>query len=135
MMCVSALAGGEGGLEWVRRQAGPAAEPQPVRLSRGAAVDALLGCAEACTRFADVRLHSVDAVEGLGAVRVVLDCADTCADTVRALIRPGGDTTLLAALLSTCATACRTAAARADQRCADACRAAVRACLSLRTRH
>jgi hypothetical protein len=124
MMYGIALPGpaGEGGLDCTRP------------LTRANAVSALLDCAQACTTFADARLHEDDIADLLGAVRTVLDCADTCADTVRALTRRGGsDGGLLAALLGTCAAACRIAAVRtrADKRCAGSCRTAVRACEEL----
>jgi hypothetical protein len=110
----------------------PPTGPGDVRPSD--AIAALLNCAEACTGSADEYLRRPDPTLHLTSARTVLDCADTCAATVRALTRPGGfDDGLMAALLRACRAGCLAAASTA-QSCRVAASIAAEACQRLLVR-
>ncbi|MEU8230444.1 four-helix bundle copper-binding protein [Actinoplanes sp. NPDC048967] len=106
-----------------------------------AAVDALLGCSEACTACADACLSEDMVAELTKCIRTNLDCADICATTARVLSRHTGyDANVSRTLLEACAAACQACgdecASHADMHehcrvCADACRTCEQACRDL----
>jgi hypothetical protein len=122
------------------------AYPKSINLDRtklAAAIDALMGCAGACTACADACLSEDMVAELTKCIRTNLDCADICATTARVLSRHTGyDANISRTQLEACATACKACgdecARHADMHdhcriCADACRACEQACRDLLT--
>ncbi|WP_228771700.1 four-helix bundle copper-binding protein [Actinokineospora iranica] len=118
--------------------------PATINLDRGklaAAIDALIGCAEACTACADACLSESSVAELTKCVRTNMDCADICATTARVLSRHTGyDANISRALLEACAMACKSCGdecgAHANMHehcriCSEACRDCEAACRDL----
>lgn len=118
--------------------------PKTMNLDRdllAAAIEAIVGCSQACTACADACLSEDMVADLRKCVRTNLDCADVCDTTARVLSRHTGyDANTSRALLEACVAACRACGdeceghARMHEHCrvcAEACRACEAACRDL----
>jgi hypothetical protein len=118
--------------------------PADVKLDRvllAATIDALLGCAEACTVCADACMNEPGVVELVTCIRTNLNCADICVATAQVLSRhTDPDPTIGRVQVVACVTACATCAAQCARHaemhehcriCADVCRRCEAACRDL----
>src|SRR5256885_9722046 len=100
-------------------------------------IEECLDCAASCTSCADACLGEHDVQELVAAVRLALDCADTCDATRRVVTRQSApDVRLMRAVVEACATACLACAQECERRlhhphcrvCAEVCRRCRKAC-------
>ncbi|WP_275001465.1 four-helix bundle copper-binding protein [Promicromonospora iranensis] len=118
--------------------------PRTMNLDRellAAAIEAIVGCSQACTACADACLSEDSVADLRKCVRTNLDCADVCDATSRVLSRHTGyDANISRALLDACIAACRACGDECEQHasmhehcrvCAEACRACEAACQDL----
>jgi hypothetical protein len=118
--------------------------PKTMNLDRdllAAAIEAIVGCSQACTACADACLSEDSVAELRKCVRTNLDCADVCDATSRVLSRHTGyDANISRAVLEACIAACRACGDECEQHasmhehcrvCAEACRACEAACRDL----
>ena len=96
-----------------------------------------LDCAASCTSCADACLSEHDSQELVAAIRLALDCADTCDATRRVVTRQSApDLRLMRAVVTACATACVACAEECERHlhhphcrvCAEVCRRCRKAC-------
>ena len=103
-----------------------------------AAIDALTGCAQACTADADDDLSEQNLTEMVKCIRLCLDCADVCTATVRVISRHTEyDANVTRPLLDACAATCKSSGDECERHahlhehcrvCAEACRRCEQAC-------
>jgi hypothetical protein len=106
-----------------------------------AAIDACLGCLQACTSCADADLAEEDVGELSTCAALCLTCADVCDVTARILSRPArGDNLVVQRLLQACVRACTSSAEECHRHaahhrhcaiCEQVCRTCIDACTSL----
>ena len=115
--------------------------PHPGSLDRAASfrcIEECLECGASCTACADACLSESDVAGLVRAIRLNLDCADTCEATARIVIRQTmPDLELTKAIAETCAKACVACAAECELHaahhehcrvCAEVCRRCKQAC-------
>jgi uncharacterized membrane protein len=118
--------------------------PKTMSLDRdllAGAIEAIVGCSQACTACADACLSEDSVADLRKCVRTNLDCADVCDATSRVLSRHTGyDANISRALLEACIAVCRACGDECEQHasmhehcrvCAEACRACEAACRDL----
>jgi hypothetical protein len=104
-------------------------------------IDALNGCAQACTADADADLREQDLPDLVKCIRLCLDCADVCAATVNVTSRQTGyDPAVTNPLLEACAATCKSCGDECERHarmhehcrvCLEACRRCEQACQNL----
>ncbi|MDP8927646.1 MAG: four-helix bundle copper-binding protein [Actinomycetota bacterium] len=106
------------------------------------AIEAVYGCAQACTACADACLSEDRVAELIKCIQLNLNCADVCVTAGRSLSRQTEyDASLTRALLEACAQTCRSCAEECERHaemgmehcrvCAEACRRCEQACQGL----
>ena len=106
-----------------------------------AAIDACLGCFQACTTCADADLAEDDVNEMRTCIALCLNCADVCQVTARVLSRPAHwehfvAHRLLQACVRTCTSSAEECAKHAEHHrhcaiCEKVCRVCIQACSAL----
>ena len=114
--------------------------PRTVNLDAGvlaATIDALSGCAQACTADIDADLSEQDLAEMVRCIRLCLDCVDVCTATVAVTSRLAEyDANVIRPLLEACVAICRSCGDECERHahmphcrvCAEACRRCEQAC-------
>ena len=107
----------------------------------GAAIEALIACADSCTACADACLSEEMVADLTTCIRTNMDCADICTTTSRVLTRHTGyNPDIARALLQACVVACTACAEECGSHasmhehcriCAEACRRCEQACNDL----
>jgi uncharacterized membrane protein len=106
-----------------------------------ATLDALIGCAQACTADADADLREQDLAEMVKCIRLCLDCADVCTATAAVISRQTDyDANVTRPLLQACAATCKSCGDECERHaqhhehcrvCEQACRRCEQACREL----
>jgi hypothetical protein len=118
--------------------------PRTVNLDAGvlaATIDALSGCAQACTADIDADLSEQDLAEMVRCIRLCLDCIDVCTATVGVTSRLAEyDADVIRPLLEACVAICKSCGDECQRHaphhehcriCAEACRRCEQACREL----